>query len=290
MEIILFFQRFANPFWDRFFQIVTMLGEESFYIIILSIIFWCVDKRSGYKMAFALLLSGVLNGVLKSVVRAPRPIGSEGIRSLRVETASGTSFPSGHTQSATAFLGAVMKRLRRAWAWAIGCLLILLVGLSRLYLGVHWPIDVLGGIAMGAIAVVLADFVFEWAMRRGSHWLALVLLAPTVAAALVWRTNADLVKTAATFCGFLIGHSMESRFIRFDPKAPFWKQAAKCALGLAVALALKEGLKPLLPQTHGFDFLRYLILGLWITVGAPVAFAALRLGGAPQRPVHPSNP
>lgn len=294
MEVIQFIQRIASPFWDRFFETATMLGEEYFYIVMLSLVFWCVDKRYGYKLSFAFLFSGVLNGTVKSIVQAPRPIGTEGIRSLRVETATGTSFPSGHTQNTASFLVSAMRQLRRPWAYAVGCLLILLVAVSRLYLGVHWPVDVLGGIALGTGAVLLADFVFEWAARKENKWLPLLPLIPAIAAAIVWREYADLIKTAATFSGFLIGYMVETSLIRFDAKAPLWKQTVKLALGLAVTLALKEGLKLLFPQTSGFDFLRYVILGLWITVGAPIVFSALRLSGAARRaeqqPVQTGNP
>jgi membrane-associated phospholipid phosphatase len=283
MGIILFIQRIASPFFDGFFQAITMLGEEYFYIVLLALVFWCVDKRYGYKLAFAFLFSGVVNGVAKSIVRAPRPIGAEGVRSLRVETATGTSFPSGHTQNITAFLVSGMKRLRRKWAYAVGCLLILLVGTSRLYLGVHWPADVLGGIVFGTASVFAADFVFEYAARRKSGWLPLTLLIPALAAACVWRDSADLVKSAGTFSGFLIGYSVESRFIRFSEKASLLKQTAKAVLGVAVALAVKEGLKVLFPHAPAFDFLRYLLMGLWVTVGAPLAFSALRLSSAPGR-------
>lgn len=289
MEIIKFIQSFASPFLDGFFQVVTMLGEEYFYIVMLALIFWCIDKRFGYKLSFAFLLSGVINGVAKSIVNAPRPIGTEGIRSLRVETATGTSFPSGHTQNTTSFFVSLMKRLRRGWAYAAGCILILLVAVSRLYLGVHWPMDVLGGIVFGTASVLLADFAFEYAERKKSKWVHLLLLIPVITAVFIWRDSADLVKTAGTFSAFLIGYSVESSFIRFDAKAPFLKQIIKFVLGMAVVLALKEGLKLLFPEAPVFGFLRYLILGLWITVGAPIVFSALRLSTAAKRHEEPPS-
>jgi membrane-associated phospholipid phosphatase len=277
MEIIQFIQSFSSPFLDEFFQVVTMLGEEYFYILMLALVFWCIDKRYGYKLSFAFLLSGVVNGVAKSIVNAPRPIGTDGIRSLRVETATGTSFPSGHTQSITSFMVSVMKKLNRAWAYIVGCILILLVGISRMYLGVHWPLDVLGGIVFGTAAVLLADAAFEFMQRKNIKWLHLLLLIPVLAVVVVWHDSADLVKTAGTFSAFLIGFSIESRFIHFDPKASFLRQVVKYVLGIAVALALKEGLKLLFPEGAAFNYLRYLIVGLWVTVGAPVVFMALKL-------------
>lgn len=288
MGIILFLQGFASPFLDAFFQFVTMLGEEYFYIVLLVLVFWCVDKRYGYKLSFAFLLSGVINGVAKSIVNAARPVGVEGIRSLRLETATGTSFPSGHTQNITAFLVSLMRQLRRRWVVAAGCLLILLVGVSRLYLGVHWPIDVLGGAVLGVVSVLIADYLFERAARGKKKWLSLPLLIPALAAAWVWRDSADLVKGAGTFSGFLIGYTVESSLIRFSEQAPFLKQAVKFILGLAVVLMLKEGLKQLFPVDPAFDFLRYLLMGLWITVGAPLVFSALRLSTAPDRKEEPN--
>ena len=285
MTIIRFLQSFASPFWDGFFEAVTMLGEEYFYIFMLALVFWCVDKRYGYKLSFALLLSGVINGVVKSVVRAPRPIGTEGIRSLRVETATGSSFPSGHTQNATTFFGSLMKKLRRTWLYLAGSALILLVAVSRLYLGVHWPLDVLGGMALGVACLMIADFAFERfeRLRWGRlPWLNLTLLVPTMIAAYAWRDATDHVKVAGTLCGFLMGFSFETAFVRFGVKAPFWKHAVKFTLGIVVALALKEGLKHIFPQGAASDFLRYVVVGMWITVGAPLSFIALRL--APRLP------
>ena len=182
-----------------------------------------------------------------------------------------------------------MKRLRRRWGYAVGCVLILLVGISRLYLGVHWPVDVVGGIVLGTASALIADFLFERATRGNRAWVSLPLLIPAVAVAFAWRDSADLVKGAGTFAGFLVGYAIETGFVRFSEKAPGWKQAVKFVLGLMVTLGLKEGLKLIFPSAPAFDFLRYLLLGLWITVGAPLVFSALRLSGAPHRREPPAT-
>jgi membrane-associated phospholipid phosphatase len=97
-EVIKFVQSFSNPFLDRLFQYITMMGEEYFFVIALTLIYWCIDKRFGYKIGFAILGSTALNSGIKEIFKVPRPIGEDGIRSLRTETAGGYSFPSGHTR------------------------------------------------------------------------------------------------------------------------------------------------------------------------------------------------
>jgi len=149
--------------------------------------------------------------------------------------------------------------------------------LSRMYLGLHWPVDVMGAIVLGTLSVLLADYAFEFADQKGIKWLNLLLLIPVVAAVVIWQDSDDFVKSAATISGFLIGYSLETNFIQFDVKAPAWKQVLKFILGIVVVLVLKEGLKQLFPQAPIFDFLRYLILGLWITVGAPLVFHLFKL-------------
>ncbi len=283
MEIIQFIQSFASPFFDGFFQLATMLGEETFYVVVLALVYWCVDKRFGYRLSFAFLFSSMVNGVIKGLVNAPRPIGVKGIRSLRVETATGSSFPSGHTQSIASFMVSVMRQLRKWWIYAAGSVLVLLVGVSRLYLGVHWPVDVLGGIVFGIVSVLLADLALAYVERKNLRWLPMLLLIPTLAAVLVWSDYGDLVKTAGTFGGFLVGYWAESTFIRFETKAPVWKRVVKFAVGMAIVMAIKEGLKLVLPHAPIYDFLRYFVMGLWITVGAPLLFSALRLQGSLQK-------
>ena len=142
-----------------------MTGEETFYILVASIIFWCVNKKFGYKLGFALLTSTIVNNALKDIVNSPRPIGISGIRSLRIETATGQSFPSGHTQGSTTFWVSCIIQIKKKWIYIVGILVIILVGFSRMYLGVHYPIDVIGGIVIGIIWIFLSNYIFDYAQR-----------------------------------------------------------------------------------------------------------------------------
>src|SRR5690554_3781038 len=115
MELIYMIQTYSNNFLDTFFQIVTMMGEDTFFIIVVGIVFWTVNKRFAYQMAFVYLSSGLINWFIKEIFKVTRIIGMEGVRSLRVETAGGYSFPSGHTQSAASFWTLLMLKFKKRY-------------------------------------------------------------------------------------------------------------------------------------------------------------------------------
>lgn len=86
-QIIKWIQSFSHPILDDVFQVVTMLGEELFIIVAMALIYWVFNKEMGKYLCYSLCVTLCVNGIIKSLVKAPRPIGEEGIRSLRVETA-----------------------------------------------------------------------------------------------------------------------------------------------------------------------------------------------------------
>ena len=143
LSILRGIQAVANPLLDYLFIGLTIFGEPLAAVALLTVVYWLWDKETGEYMTFALLLSLNVNGLIKNICRFPRPIGQEGIRSLRVQTATGYSFPSGHTQTAAALYGSLALRVRRSGVTKFAVAVTLLVGLSRLYLGVHWPKDCL---------------------------------------------------------------------------------------------------------------------------------------------------
>jgi len=271
IEIIKTIQSIISPFWDMFFQIVTMTGEESFYIIAAAIIFWCVNKKFGYKLGFALLTSTISNIVLKDMINAARPIGVPGIRSLRLETATGQSFPSGHTQGATTFWVSCIIKVRRKWIYIVGLLAIILVSLSRLYLGLHYPIDVIGGIVIGIICVFISNYIFDYAERTQKACVLMIIIVPTLIGMFVFRDK-EYYTIAGTVLGFYIGYILESKYVQYDVRNSIVKQLMKLVFGLVILMSLKGMLKVMLPLNVFSDFFRYIVIGLWITVGAPCIF------------------
>lgn len=276
LEILKYIQSFHNPFWDWFFVHITMFGEETFYILVLTIVYWCINKEFGYKLGFISLSSYCLNGTIKTALKVQRPIGSEGIRSLRVETATGYSFPSGHTQGAATFWTTLMVGVNKRTVNFAGFTFVLLIGFSRLYLGVHWPTDVFGGIIFGVLWVLIGSKTFDYAHanRRGEILLAIGI--PFMIGLLFFKDK-DYYSSVGTLLGFLAGYIIETKYIRFNVKALIGNQIAKVVLGLLGVAILKFVVKLILPQELIYDLFRYILIGIWVTIGAPYLFIKLKL-------------
>lgn len=272
MEVIKFIQSFHNVFFDQLFQIITMLGEDYFFMAGVALIYWCINKGFGYKLGFAYLSNGLINTTVKQTFRIPRPFERDTtLRVLRQETAGGFSFPSGHTQCTASFWTSMMLEIKSKWIYLIGIILIILVGISRMYLGAHTPQDVLVGAAIGASWVFISNKLFDYAERTGRKTIFLVFIIPAIIGMFVFK-NSDYYKVAGTVISFYIGYLIETRYINFQVKTVLWKQIIKYVLGMSILLAIKVILKPILPEGMISDFIRYFLMGSWVTIAAPIIF------------------
>ncbi|MGE4526682.1 MAG: phosphatase PAP2 family protein, partial [Sphaerochaeta sp.] len=149
-SIMLFFLNIANPTLDFLANIASAVGEQTFVIAVILYIFYNYDKKKGFGLFTSVLFAVLGMGILKAIVRAPRPFQVlESIGGKRLETATGYSFPSGHTTTGSAFYTALALTFKKRSVSIFCAVMMVLVGLSRLYLGVHWPIDVFAGLLLG---------------------------------------------------------------------------------------------------------------------------------------------
>ena len=271
MDLIRAIQYFSNPFLDMFFQLVTMIGEEIFFIFVTAIVYWCIDKKLGYRLGFVTLASACINFGIKDMMRIPRPIGEPGIRSLRLHTAHGYSFPSGHTQNTTTLWTFFMLYIKRGWLYSVGISVILLVGVSRLYLGVHTPADVAGGMLIGSVWVFICRFLYERAEKSGYNRLLFIGTAAAILGMLVFPEE-NYYKVTGALSGLLFGYIIEPRYINFEVRTSPCIQVFKVTFGLGILYLLRLLLKMVLPGMLFFDYLRYFLLIVWITIAAPYIF------------------
>ena len=276
LEILRYFQSFSNQPLDSFFELITMLGEDLFFIIVVAIFYWCINKSFGYKLAFVYLTSGAFNTIIKEIVKFPRPIGYEGIKSSRVETAGGYSFPSGHTQQSTSLFTTIMVAFKKKWLYLLGVLAILLVGFSRMYLGVHWPTDVIGGLVIGIIWTIIAIRLFDWSKDKGKPVLLGAFVIPMLICILFIQT-ATYYKAVGTLTALWVGYIIENKYINYETKAVWWKQIIKLIIGFLGLILIKVYLKKLLPISIYSDFLRYALMGIWMTLICPIIYRALHI-------------
>ena len=296
MEFLRLLESIRIPALNVFFSGITYCGDEIAFMVTAFALFWCVNKRTGYYAFLVGLFGTVGNQWLKIACRIPRPWVLDPnftiVESARA-AATGYSFPSGHTQNAVGTFGAIALTTKRKWVRGVCIALIVLVPFSRMYLGVHTPLDV--GVAFLMAAALLALFypVFrsEQAMAKGMPWLlsAAVLLAVAFtfymgglrvdAASLDGSNFAHAQENAYKLLGAVIAllpvYFLEKRYVKFETGAVWYAQIAKLVLGLGLAMAVKSVLKAplnaLLPGGLG-DAIRYFVLVLFAGCIWPLTF------------------
>ena len=266
MGFLKMLSQIRSPFWDGVVSAVTLLGEETFFMLVGLMVFWCLNKKWGYRFMIIGLSGSILNQLLKAIFLIPRPWVLDPtftiVESAR-EAATGYSFPSGHTQSAATVFGTLAAWIGKTWV-TVGCiLLIALVGFSRMYLGVHTPLDVGVSFITGAMTVLGFLYLFRRAegSRKGKIGiglialiLALALLAYVSFAPVTERNIAEFDahgvenawKLLGTLSGMLLAWWVDDRYTHFETKAVWWAQIGKLLIGLGLVMAIRLGMKPVL--------------------------------------------
>ncbi len=291
VDVIVVIQAIHAPMVDVFFNTVTSLGSEEFYLLLLPLIYWCIDKRLAQRLAYLFLFSAYSNAALKDFFRHPRPFEYDS-RVLKLDWVSadelGYGFPSGHSQAAITAWGYLAVWMRRRWMWVLAATLVILIAFSRMYLGVHFPTDVLGGLLIGGVWLAL----FMVIEPRLEHWLSrqalglqigLALVVP--AALLLVYSSGDATAAMGTLIGLGVGIVVEGRVVRFNPGGPIWQRAARFVVGAVVILILREGLKLVFPGEGEalyvfFRVFRYSLVGLWAALAGPWVFQQLGLASS----------
>ena len=296
-QIMLFFLNIENPVLDFLGNLASFLGEQTFVIAVILYIFYNIDKKKGFGLFSSVLIAVTSMGILKATVRAPRPFQVlESSQGKRLESATGYSFPSGHTTTGASFYTALALAFKKRKFSIFCAVMMALVGLSRLYLGVHWPIDVFAGLLLG----VLVSFVFmrylnnlyddeqkriRYALTFGTlSFIAAFTISLLLNFSLIDEVAfSDLMKALALGGGGYLGFAFENLKVDFAVQSTTKKKILRFVLGL-VGVIVIMGLKIITPSAIASigSFIRYTLVGLWSTGLFPLIGKNLRLFSGAQ--------
>ena len=279
------------PWAELFFRGITELGSDYFYMILIAVGFWTVDKRASILTAFVLVASSTSNYWLKITFKNPRPPATNWLPGVRV---SNYSLPSGHAQNSMTILGWLGIKIKTWWMRTLSVVLIGLIGLSRVYIGVHWLGDVVAGWAVGFLLLIVL-----WKLEEPIHsflskynpnlqYLGLVIfgtvamiltefLSPVTAEGL----EANFGSNGGLIIGLGIGLALEKRYVSFEitPKhGKKWRVALKVILGLVMVFAIAASLSPMLPgEVYWMCAIRYALITISVIFIWPFLFKKLGL-------------
>ena len=297
-------------------QFFSFLGSEEFFLLVLPILYWSVNADLGLRVGVILLLSGALNDALKLALHGPRPYWySPAVKALSAETSFGV--PSGHAQIAAGVWGMLAARLNRAWVWGLAIFIIFMIGLSRLYLGVHFPHDVLLGWLVGGFVLWVLlrawDRVAAWVKGQSlgrqiglAFGFSMLLLLGSVIPYLAlqswelpaaWMANATaagvdepphpitlngILTMSGTLFGLFAGLAWMNTQGGFSAQGTVNQRALRYVVGVLGVGVLWFGLGAVFPRgdellPYILRFARYSLVGLWVSAGAPWLFIKLRL-------------
>ena len=286
-DFLLWLQGIRNPVLTAFFVGMTALGSEEFLIPFAAILYWCYNRIIALRIVLALLASIYLNFLLKDMTAVTRP-GSPLIPLYPDTGLNMSSWPSGHAQLSATLWGTLAVYARRFALRILAVMLVLFVGLSRLYFALHWPLDVLSGWLLGAflVAITMAVVAFGTRIPSALPWLVGGFAIPIILFAL--HPTADEAKITSIVAGIALGWWLERRYVRFESPATPFHQIGKVLIGLAGIAAIRFGLKAalgaVLPDAMLADAIRYFLTGLWAVWFAPAIF--VWIFGRQQRKLH----
>ena len=292
MQLLYLFEKIRNPVFDFFFSTITYLGDELALMLIAIVLFWCVNKRSGYYMLVSGFFGIIVNQVMKLACKVPRPWVKDPnftIVEAAREAATGYSFPSGHTQNAVTVFGSLFLIGKKKW-FKITCFaLATLVGVSRMYLGVHTFWDVIAAAGCAVVILLLLEDLFKtdeafhkWmpylsaALVLGSigFFLYACVFTPASAEPNVVSARKNAMTLLGCSAGLLLVYPLDRFVIKFENKSSWYGHVIKVVLGFAIVLLIKELVKiPLTALLGDYERpVRYFLIIAFGGAGWPYMF------------------
>ena len=296
LDCIRIVQSWASPPLTVMMKAITALGSITVYLVLLPFLYWCVDEKKSLRLGIAVLVSVWVNLALKFLLDQPRPFFAGYDPSVGIIPEQLGGFPSGHAQNTLVMWIIIASWGKKKWHYAAAAVLCLLVGFSRIYLGVHFPTDVFGGWLLAALILCgyfLAGGRIESLLAAGGPRAGMIASAALSFAMILYRPSTALLMPAGMILGLGAGYVLNRRHIGFSASelagrtgaAKYLALLVRFALGITAMILLYTltgkltALGDIVGSNNLFIFARFTLLALWVSAGAPWLFRFLHLAG-----------
>ena len=283
LQFLKWLESIRTGFLTALFEGITILGEETLIILLVVALWFAVDSKLAQKVFFVTICSTGLNGVVKNLAQVPRPF-DKGIVPVRQETATGFSFPSGHTQNFSTCSTLFAIKFKKNWFTGLVAVLIALVAFSRLYLGVHYPSDVLVGAVFGVGMAFLGNYLFDHVKdEKMLYTIVFAIFVPFVVYFLIVANErfADFFKVFGMMGGLTLIAFLQEKTKPIAYDVVWWKKLLRIVIGVAIAFAFKEGLKVFKMDNLYVDLMldafRYFVVVFAVGYLCPLLFKKVNL-------------
>lgn len=285
MSIMEWFYQIGSSFLDVVFYLISQLGGSIIIIGIIGIVYWCIDKEKGERIGFTIITAICVNGVFKSLFSMKRPFEYEGHEHLRKletsklsDSATGSSFPSGHSQNAGSLYSSLAINFKKKWLTWICVIVAILIPISRLYLGVHFPSDVVVGLILG-VAISISLYFILTRFKKQKFWIYLGTLLVFTPLIFFKSAEHDFVRGYGLIAGFILGIFIENKFINFDSNVRPLKKLIRLLIGIfivGVAFVIVKILPEAIEKNKWVTILSYFIIGFLAIGIVPFCFQSKR--------------
>lgn len=266
LEVIRWIQQFRNPFSDEIFKFFDFFDRQEFFFVLIPIVWLWYGWRSGLRLFYILFLSSLVNHAAKEFFSMPRPFHLE--PDLGIIQVSGLGFPSGAAQTVILLSGILLKSWKSTWSGMLVCVYILLVCFSRIYLGIHFPTDILGGWLIGFCLLAIYLYALpplEKQLQRLNPWSLFLLSQAIPMLLLIFQYSIPAIRICAVAMGMGLGIFIVHLF-QLGLEAP--KTRKELIIRALVGVVGTFACYLLALSLPLYLFPRFLLIGLWVSLGS----------------------